>query len=184
MAQWRKQTLAQALVRAARRFPRQEALVIDGRRLTYSALWESARQVAISLHALGVKRGDHVALCMGNSLEWVQFFYGAAAIGAITVPVNTRFKADELSYCLRQSDAKLLLVADRFLKIDFIEMLRSVCPGVDRRLPHRELPMLEHVVVLGEEVPKAAIRWNTFLALADKEGLIRAAARRSPMTCC
>ncbi len=173
MAQWRKQALAQALARAARRFPRQEALVIDGRRLTYSALWESTRQVAVALRALGVKRGDHVAVCMSNSLEWVQFFYGAAIIGAVTVPVNTRFKADELGYCLRQSDAKLLLVADRFLKIDFIEMLRSFCPGVDRRLPHRELPMLEHIVVLGEDVPKAAIRWDTFLALADRESLLK-----------
>ena len=106
MAQWRKQTLAQALVRAARRSPSRGSA--GDRRAAPHLLrpGESARQVAISLHALGVKRGDHVALCMGNSLEWVQFFYGAAAIGAITVPVNTRFKADELRYCLRQSDAK------------------------------------------------------------------------------
>lgn len=142
--------------------------MIDGRRLTYSQLWNSVKQVAAALHALGIRRGDHVAVCTGNSLEWVQFFYGAAAIGAVTVPVNTRFKADELRYCLKQSDARLLLVADRFLKIDFIEILRDVCPAVDRRLPHRDLPLLEHVVVLGADVPKAAIRWETMLALGDK----------------
>ena len=167
MPNWRKQTLAQALQRAARRFPGQEALVIDGRRMTYSELWAGVRHVAAGLRGLGIGRGDHVAVCAGNSLEWVQFFYGAAAIGAVTVPVNTRFKADELKYCLRQSDARLLLVADRFLKIDFIEMLRSVCPGVDRRLPHRDLPALEHVVVLGADVPKAAVSWDTFTALGD-----------------
>lgn len=171
MARWKKQTLAQALARCAKRFPAQEALVIDGRRLTYSALLESVQRVARALRALGVRRGDHVAVCMGNSLEWVQCFYGAAAIGAVTVPVNTRFKADELRYCLRQSDAKLLFVAGRFLRIDFIEMLRSVCPGVDRRLPHRDLPALEHVVVLGADAPKAAIRWDTFLALAGDDRL-------------
>ncbi len=165
MARWKKQTLAQALARAAKRYPEQEALVIDGRRLTYAALWQSARRVAASLRALGVKRGDHVAVCMGNSIEWVLCFYGAATIGAVTVPVNTRFKADELQYCLRQSDARLLFVTDRFLKIDFIEMLASVCPAVKNRLPDRDLPLLEHVVVLGEDVPKAAIGWNTFLAL-------------------
>ncbi|HET9405394.1 MAG TPA: AMP-binding protein [Burkholderiales bacterium] len=169
MASWRKQTFAQALARAARRFPRQEALVIDGRRLTYSELWKSARRVACALRALGVKRGDHVALCMGNSIEWVQCFYGTAAIGAVTVPVNTRFKADELKYCLKQSDARLLFVADRFLKVDFIEMLREVCPGVNRRLPHPNLPMLEHVVVLGDDVPKATLHWDTFLGLAGKK---------------
>ena len=168
MTRWNKQTLAQALARTASRFPGQEALVMDGRRLTYRQLRESVDRVGAGLRALGIRRGDHVAVCMGNSLEWALCFYGAASIGAVTVPVNTRFKADELRYCLRQSDAKLLFVADRFLKIDFIEMLRSICPGVDRRLPHRELPMLEHVVVLGADAPKAAIRWETFLALGGR----------------
>lgn len=167
MAIWRKQTLAQALARCAKRVPRQEALVIDGRRMTYSELSDSVKRVAAGLRGLGVERGDHVAVCMGNSLEWVQFFYGAASIGAVTVPVNTRFKADELKYCLKQSDAKLLFVADRFLKIDFVEMLRSICPGVDRRLPHRELPALENVVVLGADVPKAAVSWETFTSIGD-----------------
>jgi fatty-acyl-CoA synthase len=165
MASWRKQTLAQALARAAKRFPEREALVIDGRRLTYAGLWQSAQRVAGALRALGVKRGDHVAVCMGNSIEWVQCFYGAAAIGAVTVPVNTRFKDEELKYCLQQSDARLLFVADRFLKIDFIEMLASVYPAVNHRLPGGDLPLLEHVVVLGDDVPKAAIGWETFLAL-------------------
>ncbi|HUF82744.1 MAG TPA: AMP-binding protein [Burkholderiales bacterium] len=167
MAKWRKQCLSQALMRCARRFPGQEALVIDRRRLTYAQLWDSVKPVAAGLRGLGVERGDHVAVCMGNSPEWVQFFYGAAAIGAVTVPVNTRFKADELKYCLRQSDARLLFISDRFLNIDFVEMLRSICPGVDRRLPHRELPALEQVVVLGADVPKAAVSWETFCALGD-----------------
>lgn len=167
MAAWRKQPLASALARAAKRSPGQDALVIDGRRLTYRALWRSAQRVAAALRALGVKRGDHVAVCLGNCLEWAQCFYGAAILGAVTVPVNTRFKADELKYCLAQSDARLLFVADRFLKVDFIAMLREICPGVDRRLPNEALPLLEHVVVAGDDVPKAAIRWDTFLGLGD-----------------
>lgn len=168
MARWRKQSLAQALARSTRRYPKHEALVIGGRRLSYSELWASVRQVAAGLQALGVKHGDHVAVCMGNSIEWVLCFYGAAAIGAVTVPVNTRFKAEELRYCLRQSDTRLLVVADRFLKIDFIQMLREACPGIDSRLPHPDLPELEHVVVLGTDVPGAAISWEMLLALGGK----------------
>jgi fatty-acyl-CoA synthase len=168
MARWRKQTLARALARGARLFPAHEALVIGGRRLTYPDLWASVRQVAAGLHALGVKHGDHVAVCMGNSIEWALCFYGAAAIGAVTVPVNTRFKAEELRYCLKQSDARLLVVADRFLKIDFIQMLRDACPGIDSRLPHPDLPELEHVVVLGTDVPRAGISWETLLGLGGK----------------
>jgi fatty-acyl-CoA synthase len=165
MASWKKQTLAQALARAARRHGAQEALVIAERRLTHAQLWRAVRQVACALHELGIRRGDHVAVCMGNSIEWVLCFYGAAAIGAVTVPVNTRFKADELKYCLRQSDAKLLVLADRFLNIDFAAMLRAVCPAVERRLPHRDLPALEQVVVIGDDVPRAAIAWDTLLGM-------------------
>jgi fatty-acyl-CoA synthase len=179
MARWRRQTLARALAHGARRFPRQEALAIGGRRLTYAGLWASVRQVAAGLQALGVKPGDHVAVCMGNSIEWVLCFYGAAAIGAVTVPVNTRFKAEELRYCLKQSDARLLVLADRFLGIDFIRMLREACPGIDNRLPHAGLPELEHVVVVGADVPRAAVSWETVLGLGGK-GRESAPARVDP----
>lgn len=179
MARWRKQTVAQALALSARLHPGQEALVISGRRLTYAGLWAAVKQVAAGLQALGVKHGDPVAVCMGNSIEWVLCFYGAAAIGAVTVPVNTRFKAEELRYCLKQSDARLLIVADRFLKIDFIQMLRQACPGIDHRLPHADLPELEHVVVLGADVPRTAISWETLLGLGGKERK-RALPRVSP----
>ena len=137
---WPRQTLEQALERAARNWPAQEALVIAGRRLSYRELEHSAHAVARALRASGIGHGDHVAVCMGNAVEWVQFFYGAAIVGAVTVPVNTRFKADELAYCLRQADVKLLFTADRFLKTDFMAMLRRLCPALEYTLPDPALP--------------------------------------------
>jgi fatty-acyl-CoA synthase len=165
MAEWRAQTLAEALARAAALYPQREALVIGDARLTYAALEAGAREAAQGMRALGVRRGDHVAVCMGNSAEWVQTFYGAALIGATTVPVNTRLKADELRYCLSQADVKLLVIADRFLKIDFIAMLKEICPAVARALPDPALPALENVVVLGSDVPRGALHYRDMLAL-------------------
>ena len=135
MAQWNAQTLADALTRDAELFPQQEALVIAGRRLTYGELRAQVEEMVRGLRALGCTRGDHVAVCMGNSIEWVVFFYAAATIGAVTVPVNTRFKADELAYCLKQADVKILFVADRFLKIDFTTMLRRSARAWIRSFP-------------------------------------------------
>ena len=126
---WHPQTLGDIVSRNGELFPQQEALVIGGDRLTYGELDRRVAEMARGLRALGIKRGDHVAVCMGNTVEWVVFFYAAASVGAVTVPVNTRFKADELAYCLKQADVKLLLTSDRFLKIDFIAMLRTICPG-------------------------------------------------------
>lgn len=164
---WPRQTLAQALARAAREWPAAEALVIAGRRLDYGTLEREAQAVARALRAAGIGHGDHVAVCMGNAVEWVTFFYGAAIVGAVTVPVNTRFKADELAYCLKQADVKLLLSVDRFLKIDFIAMLRQACPALDRRLPDAALPLLREVVVLGADVPAGAVGYEAWLARGD-----------------
>lgn len=161
---WQKQTLAAVLAATAAAQAPQEALVVAGRRLTWAELRDNVREVARGLRALGIGRGDHVAVCMGNSLEWAIFFYAAASLGAVTVPVNTRFKADEMLYCLKQADVKLLFVADRFLKIDFIAMLRGIFPGIDRRLPDPALPLLQTVVVLGEDVPAGAIGFADLLA--------------------
>ncbi|HEX2824774.1 MAG TPA: AMP-binding protein [Burkholderiales bacterium] len=165
MAQWNAQTLADVLTRDAELFPEQEALVIGVQRLDYAQLKRRVDETAQGLRALGVRRGDHVAVCMGNTVEWALFFYAAATIGAVTVPVNTRFKADELAYCLEQADVKLLFVVDRFLRIDFVEMLRGICPAIDSTLPDAALPKLENVVVLGSNVPRAAIRFDDMLAL-------------------
>lgn len=161
---WPRQTLEQALEHAAGRWPDAEALVIAGRRVSYRELQHAAHAVARTLRASGIGHGDHVAVCMGNAVEWVQFFYGAAIVGAVTVPVNTRFKADELAYCLQQADVKLLLTVDRFLKIDFIAMLRQICPALEYTLPDAALPQLREVVVLGDNVPAGAVDFRQWLA--------------------
>lgn len=164
MTTWKKQTLAETLTATADAHAQEEALVISGKRLTWAELRDNVREVAQGLRALGISRGDHVAVCMGNSLEWVIFFYAAASIGAVTVPVNTRFKADEMLYCLKQADVKLLFVTDRFLKINFIDMLRGICPALDRQLPDAALPLLQTVVVLGKDVPAGAIGFADLLS--------------------
>jgi len=164
MTDWKKQTLAEILTATAAAHAQDEALVIAGRRLTWAELRDNVREVAHALRAAGINHGDHVAVCMGNALEWVIFFYAAASIGAVTVPVNTRFKADEMLYCLKQADVRLLFIADRFLKIDFIAMLRGICPALDARLPDPGLPLLDTVVVLGEDVPAGAIGFTDLIA--------------------
>ena len=154
---WQPRTIGAVLAALATAKGDGEAFVCADKRLTYRGLYEAARRAAAALRDLGIGRGDHVAVCMGNSAEWLTLFYANALIGAVTVPVNTRFRAEELRYCLHQADVRALIVADRFLKIDFIAMLRGICPAIDLGLPGPDLPRLERVIVLGEDVPKAAL---------------------------
>jgi fatty-acyl-CoA synthase len=131
---WPRQTLGQVLESR-----RGEALVTLTGRFSFEDLLERARSAARSMQALGIKRGDHVGILMGNDEHWLSLFYGAALIGAVTVPVNTRFKTAEIDFCLKQADCKLLFYAERFLNIDFGAMVRDTgfanAFDIGKRLP-------------------------------------------------
>jgi hypothetical protein len=100
-----------------------EAYVGPGERRTWRDLHAGANRAAAALYVAGVRHGDHVGILLGNESLWIETFFGCAAIGAVAVPVNTRFKAEDLKYCLAQSDSKFLLMVDRFLNVDFNAML-------------------------------------------------------------
>jgi fatty-acyl-CoA synthase len=164
---WAAQTLCEVVAERDATRSDAEALVTASARLSYRDLHASVRRTAKAMHALGVRRGDFVGILMGNDETWDTLFYAAATIGAVTVPINTRFKATELAFCLAQADVKALFTADRFLNIDFLSYLRAAEPAIDNALPGAALPLLRHVVVVGGEVPRAAASFDAFLALGS-----------------
>jgi fatty-acyl-CoA synthase len=159
-------TVAASLARAVAVAPEIEAVVAADGRLTYAQLAADVARLRSALVAAGIKRGDHVGLCLGNGTRWVTIFLALGSIGAVTVPVNTRFRAEEMAYALRQSRVTTLFIADRFLKVDFIGMLRSLLPEIDGTLPGPVLPDLVQVVVLGADVPSGAVGMDAFMAQA------------------
>lgn len=152
------------LLDAARQRPDANALVDEQQRLTYSQLVVEADRTARSMLAMGLRRGDHIGLLRGNSASWAVHWYAAASLGLVTVPLNTRFRVEELSYGLAHEDIRALFCIDRFLdKIDFISMLREIEPAVDNALPGGALPLLQHLVVDGVDVPAGALAHSAFL---------------------
>src|ERR1700709_1034136 len=85
-----------------------QVLVTTTARLNYSDQHAAVRRTAKAMHALGVRRGDFGEVLMGTDDTWGPRIYAAGVIGAVTVPVNTRFKAAELAFCLAQADVKVL----------------------------------------------------------------------------
>jgi fatty-acyl-CoA synthase len=124
---WQPKTLGDFLTE---RIPDAEALVTPSVRISYGELLEKAKGAAGAMQAMGIGKGDHVAILMPNGEQWLALFYGAALIGAVTVPVSTRFKAAEIDYCLKKSGAKALFYVDRFLNIDFSAMVREINPAL------------------------------------------------------
>ncbi|MDR5880383.1 AMP-binding protein [Caballeronia sp. LZ032] len=172
-------TLPAILAARAAATPDAEALVIDGERIAYGALAERVQSAAARMIAAGVQHGEHVGILMGNSIDWVVLFYAAASIGAVTVPVNTRFKLDELNYCLKQGDVRVLFYVDTFLNIDYSQLLRDVEPAFDAHLPGDVLPLLRRAVLVGKTERALPAGVERFEALADTPETRAEATRRA-----
>ncbi|CAK7259841.1 MULTISPECIES: AMP-binding protein [unclassified Shinella] len=157
-------TISAALARAATLAGDVEAVVAADGRLTYAALAAEVARIRDGLAAQGVRKGEHIGLCLGNSTRWVAIFLAIGSLGAVTVPINTRFVAAEMAYALSQSKVSRLILCDRFLKIDFIGLLRQIDPALTDRLPAPALPDLRQLIVIGDNVPPAALAWEALLA--------------------
>lgn len=101
--------LASIIECSARRFPDETAVLFEEQRLTYRELRDAVRQCANALVGLGVHQGDRVALMMPNRPEFTIAYFGILRAGAVVVPLNTLFVADEVAYHLDDSGAVLLI---------------------------------------------------------------------------
>ncbi len=86
---------------------------------------------AKGLLAIGIGKGDHVAIWAGNVTEWVVTQYATAKIGAVLVTVNPSYQLAELQYLLAQSRTNALVMAPEFRGSDYVAMLRETLPGID-----------------------------------------------------
>jgi fatty-acyl-CoA synthase len=110
-------TIGYVAERNARKWPNREAVVHreEGDRVvshTFTEFDDRTNRLAAGLADCGVEKGDAVALYMKNNAETLEAFVGTMKLGALVVPVNHRFKGDEVRYVLEDSDAKLCLVDD------------------------------------------------------------------------
>ncbi len=155
MAEWVKKTIGEAFDEVVEKYPRKEAFIFEDQRITYREMGEKINSFAKGLLNLGVKKGDKISLLMTSRPEWMIAKFASAKIGAILVPVNTRYKAYELEYILKQSDSTVLIMMDRFLNINYLQMVKELCPELEtsstRRFRSERLPMLKHVVILGKD---------------------------------
>jgi len=135
-------TLSQVLRETSERYPERNAILDPGGvTLTYRQLSEQVDRLARGMLELGVGKGDKVGLWMPNIPEWVVAYYAIARIGAVVVPMNTRYKTHEVEYILDNSEATTLFAVASFVGIDYISMIGEI---------RGNLPNLKHVIVVGE----------------------------------
>ncbi len=139
---------------AASRFAGAGAVVDGDVRLTFEDVAEDMCRVSAALTASGVRPGDRVAVWAPNSVAWIPAALGILGSGAWLVPINTRFKADEVAYVLDKSNARAAFVVEDFLETDYLGTVR----GLAARLRN-----LDHVVPLPPPGHYHEPAWQDFL---------------------
>ncbi|HEX4131494.1 MAG TPA: AMP-binding protein [Pirellulales bacterium] len=185
-------TIGQVLARTAERHGELAAAIFpaSGYQATWRQFLADVDRVARGLLALGVRKGEHVAVWATNVPEWVQLQFATARIGAVMVTINPAYRSHELKYVLRQSDAVTLVLVDQFKKSDYFAMLAEACPqlaaGAPGALRLDEFPRLRSIVAIRGTPPAGAMAWSDFLAGGDRqavdlEALGRTLAPREPI---
>ncbi len=131
-------TIPEALQQAVDRFGGDEAVVDGTTRLSFRDLAERVDRLAGALVASGIERGDRVALWAPNSAAWVITSFAVYTVGAVLVPLNTRYRGEEAGHVLRTSRARLLFAVTDLLGSDLVALLADVAG----------LEGLEEIVVL------------------------------------
>ena len=85
------------------------------RQITWSVFDEKANRVANLLLKQGIRKGQKVAILLMNCLEWLPIYFGVLKSGAIVVPLNFRFTADEIDYCLKLADCDVVFYGPEFI---------------------------------------------------------------------
>ncbi|MCL1794408.1 MAG: AMP-binding protein [Oscillospiraceae bacterium] len=144
---------------------------------TFAEFNREVETAAKGFLALGIKKGDHIAIWATNVPEWLVTFFAAAKIGAVLVTVNTNYKIFEAEYLLRQSDSKALVVIDGFKDSDYIDTVKKLVPGLEiqdesQEIDSPKLPKLKRVIYAGEkrETPRGMIKFEKLYELAKTIG--------------
>ena len=151
----RNYTIGQLLDQTIARCGENDALVLPDRdfRLNWYELGREVDLVAKGLMALGVKRGERIALIATNIPHWVVLMLAVAKIGAVLLPLNTHYKKKGIDFALRHSGAENLFVSDGFREESYIddlyELMTELKYGLRHELHPRNYPNLKRVFYLG-----------------------------------
>ena len=172
-----KMTIGDLLDRQVDRFGDRDALVhVDWDfRHTWRQFRAECDRIARGLMALGINKGDHVAIWSTNYPEWVVAQFATAKIGAVLVTVNPAYRTHELEFLLNQSDAVALMLIGNFRTSDYVAMLGEVAPELADSVPgqlHSEnLPRLRNVIFIPPHDATAGACPPGMFAWADLAGL-------------
>jgi fatty-acyl-CoA synthase len=163
-------TLGALLDDLARARPDAEAVVFRGERLSRAALRAHVDDVARALLALGVSRGDRVAVLLPNRPEWLITAFAAAKLGAPLVAISTFSTPREIAWTLEHAQPRVIVTMEAFRGRSYLGAIHEVCPELATAAPGAlrslRLPALSAVVTIDERRHDGVLRWSDLAARA------------------
>ncbi len=172
MAELLHLTIGKLLEKTAVNTPDHEAVVYPDRglRYTYRQFDQLCRKVAKGLMALGIDKGEHVAIWASNTPEWLTAQFASAKTGAVLVTVNTNYQLSELEYVLKQSDATTLILMESYRGTSYIDILYKLIPELKEsepgKLASERLPFLKNIILMGDKRHPGMYLWDDLLKLS------------------
>lgn len=170
------------------RVPDNEAVVYADRdyRQTWREFSDTVDRVAKGLMALGVKKGDKVAVWATNVPHWVTLQFATARIGAILLTININYKLHEIEYVLRQSEAENIFIIDGYRDTDYVSIMYELVPELRTqprdRLRSARFPHLQRVLFLGPEKHRGMYSMNEVMVMAAQTSEQDYAARKAEVS--
>lgn len=152
-----EKTLGQILDHTVDRYPHKTAFVFTESelRLTWKELQEEADTIAKGLMAIGIQKGEKIAVWSPNVPHWITFLFASAKIGAILITVNTNYRSSELLYQLKQSECETICLAESYREHNFFSTFSQIAPEVKTQnkenIRCEQLPHLKRVIFFGDE---------------------------------
>ncbi len=174
MTQLIRKTVGELLSEKAKEITTQEALVYSdlGLRYSYSEFNEVCEKVAKGLMAIGIKKGENLAVWAANVPEWVSLQFGTGKMGAVLVTVNTNYRSTELEYLLKQSESTTLILMEGFQGNSYIDTIYELCPELDScepgKLQSKRLPLLKNIIILSEKKYNGVYTWSDLIEKSDQ----------------
>ncbi|QSF98920.1 AMP-binding protein [Bacillus paralicheniformis] len=172
MAELLHLTIGKLLEKTAANAPDHEAVVYPDRplRYTYRQFDQLCRKVAKGLMALGIEKGEHVAIWASNTPEWLTAQFASAKTGSVLVTVNTNYQLSELEYVLKQSDATTLILMESYRGTSYIDILYKLIPELKEsepgKLASERLPFLKNIILMGDKRHPGMYLWDDILKLS------------------
>lgn len=127
--EWASRSLSDYLDWSLQDFGNRELVVTDAETLTYHDVADLSRHIARGLQARGIRAGERVGLVMANDPVTVPLMFAIWRLGAVAVPINTLYRAEELAFAVREAGCAILITMRSFGSKDFTGMLDDVLPG-------------------------------------------------------